>query len=91
MNDFQKAVTFALVLCLCLSYCSNTPAKTKIYDAGIALSVERDLLTFAIERRLAALERVTISPKQMKAARATETPSAIDPVHYGTKNERPPE
>ena len=82
MNNFQRATVLALIA-VCFAYCAEKPSKIKTYDAGIALAVEKDVLTFAIERRLAELERVTVSPARKTVRSSIQTPTSLDPVHDG--------
>ena len=67
MNTFRKVSLLSLLamLVLCLQYCTKKTASEKTYDASIATSVEVDYLTASIERRLAALEKVEIQPRQI--------------------------
>lgn len=66
------------MIAMCFSYCAEKPSKIKTYDAGIALAVEKDVLTFAIERRLAALERIAFLPEKKTTFRFDEGDATIN-------------
>jgi len=81
MNNISKAIALGIIA-LVFQYCAEKPAKVKTYDAGVALSVQEDVLKFAIERRLAQLEAHVYEPiKKTQPARRIQAVSASEAVN----------
>ena len=82
MSDYTKlAACIALVMWL-LPHCAKKQPTAKTVDAGVALSVQEDVLIQAIERRLARLEAQTMQPVKETTTRGKiEAISASEAVH----------
>lgn len=61
MSNFTK-IAPVLIIALCLAFCAGKPKQTKTVNENIASSVQKDILQQAIQRRLCALEAVTVEP-----------------------------
>lgn len=81
MNDFTKVAAILFIM-WAMPHCAQKQPPAKTVDAGVALSVQEDVLIQAIERRLARLEAQTMQPQPETTTRGKIVPiSASEAVH----------
>ena len=81
----KKILTIPFLALLFLPFCSNKRVEHKhvaISTAEISLAVQLDVLQFACERRLSALEAQVYAPKKkVPHAPILDAVKASDPIH----------
>lgn len=80
MSNFTR-ITPVLIVALCLAFCAGKPKQPKTVDANIALSVQKDVLQQAINRRLCALEAITAQPSKTTMKPSPVAISASEAIH----------
>lgn len=86
----RRIYTIPFLLLFFIPFCGNRQAEKSLTTGKVAVNsaVQLDVLKAACERRLTALEAVTMKPDK----KAAPVPvSAIEAVHYETGRDNPPE
>ena len=82
MSDYTKLAACIALVMWAMPHCAQKQPPAKTVDAGVALSVQEDVLIQAIERRLTRLEAQTMQPQPEKPTRGKiEAISASEAVH----------
>lgn len=80
MSNFTK-ISPVLIVAICLAFCAGKPKHTQNVDTNIALSVQKDVLEQAINRRLCAMEAVAAQPSKTTMKPLPVAISASEAIH----------